>query len=80
MTEIEQLWINHMVKMGRTVVILDRSGGTAIYKSWRDVETGSSRIFTVDVYYHVWDGKEHYVFPNVQEAQKLYEKRANERR
>lgn len=73
MTDLEQLWVNFMSKDGRTVAILERDGGAAIYKSWREVEIGNSRIFTMDVYYHVWDGKEHFVFPNVREAQKLFE-------
>lgn len=83
MTDLEQLWIDFMVKMGRTVVILERSGGAAIYKSWVPYEAPnelSSRMYNMDVYFHVWDGDEHYVLKDLQEAQKLYEKRAKERR
>lgn len=72
MTDLEQLWISHMVKMGRIVALLERDGGAAIYKSWRRVET-KSIFFNVDICYHVWDGKEHFVFQDVREAQKLFE-------
>lgn len=74
MTELERLWIRNMVKESRTVVLLERKGEAALYESWRTLEI-RNRMYNLDVYFHVWAGREHRVFRSVQEAQKFFNQR-----
>lgn len=77
MSELERLWLRYMVREGKSVALLGRNGGAALYKTWLPMEIKNS-WYNMDVCFHVWAGREHRVFPDVREAQRCFERMVGE--